>query len=356
MASLSVNALVKTFGQKTALKGVSFEVDLEETLAILGPSGCGKSTLLNIIAGLEQPDSGIVLWEGKSLMNIPPYRRGFGLMFQDYALFPHRNVFENVAFGLRMQKYSPQAIQTRVSEMLELVHLTGFEKRDVNTLSGGEAQRVALARALAPQPHLLMLDEPLGALDRDLRERLAAELRLILKKIDQTAIYVTHDQEEAFTLADRVIIMNMGQIEQTGTAQDIYQRPKSLFVARFLGLTNLLPGTAHPTEQGSFIQSSIGKFSYSSVHSGEVTVLIRPEFARLDDSGVFQLNGILREVTFRGTVCRISLEINQTLLSFDFLPNTQLPNVGSPIRLSLNPEEAIQVMDNTGRSERASNA
>jgi ABC-type Fe3+/spermidine/putrescine transport system ATPase subunit len=345
MASLTVSSLYKNFGQKTALNGVSFDVEPGKTLAILGPSGCGKSTLLNIIAGLEQPDAGEVLWQGKTLVNVPPYRRGFGLMFQDYALFPHRNVFENVAFGLRMLKYSPQAIQTRVSEMLELVNLTGFEKRDVNTLSGGEAQRVALARALAPQPHLLMLDEPLGALDRDLRERLASELRSILKKINQTALYVTHDQEEAFTLADRIIIMNAGKIEQTGTAQGIYQHPKSTFVARFLGLTNLLSGTAHPTNHGSSIKTAVGDFLLPSVHSGDVTLLIRPELVRLGGNGAMQLTGILREKTFRGTVCRVRLEIKQTILSFDFPPNAPLPNEGSPIQLSLNPEEAVQVIE-----------
>jgi ABC-type Fe3+/spermidine/putrescine transport system ATPase subunit len=351
MASLTAHKLYKNFGKKTALNGVSFEVEFGETLAILGPSGCGKSTLLNIVAGLEQPDMGDILWEGKTLANVPPHRRGFGLMFQDYALFPHRNVFENVAFGLRMLKFSPQAIRARVSEMLELVNLTGYEKRDVNSLSGGEAQRVALARSLAPQPHLLMLDEPLGALDRDLRERLATELRSILRKINQTALYVTHDQEEAFTLADRIIIMNAGQIEQTGTAQEIYQNPKSTFVARFLGLTNLLSGTAYPTNHGSYINTALGGFSLPSIHSGDVALLIRPELVRINGDGVLQLNGILREKTFRGTVCRVRLEINQTILSFDFLPNILLPDEGAPIRISLNPEEAIQVIATANRYE-----
>ena len=349
MNSLSLSNLYKTFSQTVALNGVSLEVGSGETLAVLGPSGCGKSTLLNIIAGLEQPDAGKVLWEGKSLAKTPPHRRGFGLMFQDYALFPHRNVFENVAFGLQMQRVPSLVTQERVNEMLALVNLTGFEKRDVNTLSGGEAQRVALARSLAPQPRLLMLDEPLGALDRDLRDRLAAELRIILKKIHQTALYVTHDQEEAFTLADRVIIMNAGRVEQTGTPQEIYSKPGSLFVARFLGLNNLLTGTARPTDHGTSIQTAIGTFSLPSTHFGEVTLLIRPERARLDGSGVLFLSGILRERSFRGPVCRVGIDINQVRLSFDFNPNAPIPAEGSLIDISLNPEEAIQVIETAER-------
>jgi ABC-type Fe3+/spermidine/putrescine transport system ATPase subunit len=351
MAALIVHSIYKNFGQTVALNGIGFDVDTGEILGILGPSGCGKSTLLNIIAGLEQPDAGEVLWEGEDLANIPTHRRGFGLMFQDYALFPHRNVFENVAFGLKMLKYSPHDIQIRVRDMLELVNLTGFEKRDVNTLSGGEAQRVALARALAPQPYLLMLDEPLGALDRDLRERLAVELHAILKKVNQTTLYVTHDQEEAFTLADRVIIMNTGRIEQTGTAQEIYQNPRSSFVARFLGLTNMISGTAFPTENGSYIKTLLGSFFLPTTHTGDVILLIRPERAHLFENGEMQIRGIVREKTFRGAICRVGLDINHTHLFFDFLSNTHLPNEGSPIKLSLIPEEAIQVIEINSQQE-----
>ena len=239
---LQVSHIHKSFDGAPLLRDVSFDVAPSEIVCLLGPSGCGKTTLLNIIAGLEQAESGQVLVEGQDISGVPVHRRGFGLMFQDLALFPHKNVRDNVAFGLRMAGLAPQAIDARVSEVLELVGLAGFEQRDVNQLSGGEQQRVALARSLAPRPRLLMLDEPLSSLDRTLRERLMNELRDILTRVGQTAIYVTHDQQEAFALADRVVILNAGRVAQIGTPQEVYRAPADAFVARFLGLTNLIRG------------------------------------------------------------------------------------------------------------------
>src|SRR5574341_1906331 len=204
---LELLSITKSFGSTRALDNVSLTVSAGEIVSLLGPSGCGKSTLLAIAAGLETPDEGEVRWAKENLAGVPAHRRRFGLMFQDYALFPHRDVFDNVAFGLRMQNSPGGEIARKVREALALVNLAGFERRDVNTLSGGEAQRVALARALAPRPRLLMLDEPLGALDRALREQLTGELRSLLREFGQTAIYVTHDQQEAFGIADTILVM-----------------------------------------------------------------------------------------------------------------------------------------------------
>ncbi|MEN8171720.1 MAG: ABC transporter ATP-binding protein, partial [Chloroflexota bacterium] len=225
MHKLAIKNIYKTFGSTQALDGISFDLNEGEIMALLGPSGCGKSTLLSIVAGLEKADSGTLHWDGKHLQDTPPHQRGFGLMFQDYALFPHKNVAQNIGFGLLMAKWAPDAIAKRVAEMLELVGLPGYGARDVAALSGGEQQRVALARSLAPRPKLLMLDEPLGSLDRALRESLLTELRDILNEIEQTVLYVTHDQEEAFALADRVVIMNHGQAVQIGAPGELYQRP-----------------------------------------------------------------------------------------------------------------------------------
>ncbi len=250
---LDVINLHKTYEGQPLLKGISFSLAAGETLCLLGASGSGKSTILRIIAGLEQPENGEVRWEGQNLAAVPIHRRNFGLMFQDYALFPHLNVFENVAFGLRMQrradfqsalaqKRSEKTIEEHVVSSLELVHMAGFEKRRITELSGGEQQRVALARALAPRPRLLMLDEPLGALDRALREKLMDELRSILHHTGIPAIYVTHDQEEAFTIADKVILLHDGQIAQAGTAPEVFAKPASGWVASFLGLGNVVEG------------------------------------------------------------------------------------------------------------------
>ncbi len=338
MSGLVLDNIYKSFGAVAALAGVSFDVKQGEIVAVLGPSGCGKSTLLAIVAGLEPPDRGHVLWDGNSLSGVPPHRRGFGLMFQDYALFPHMNVEKNIAFGLRFTG-EKDTEQQRVAEMLDLVGLPGFERRDVNTLSGGELQRVALARSLAPRPRLLMLDEPLGSLDRNLRERLTSDLRLILRGIHQTAVYVTHDQEEAFTIADRVVVMRAGQVEQAGTPQEIYHHPDSPFVASFVGLTNLVDGQA--TTAG--IETSIGKFPNPDGSSGPVTVLIRPESARISKEGCNNLVGTVIERSYRGRSTHLIIEVSGARLTFDLPSSEPVPAEGESVQVCLDDRASFQV-------------
>jgi ABC-type Fe3+/spermidine/putrescine transport system ATPase subunit len=243
MPFLELTNIHKTYENAPLLRGVSFQVPQGKITSLLGPSGGGKTTLLRIIAGLEQAEHGEVTLEGQALSQIPPHKRNIVLMFQDYALFPHRTVAENVAFGLRMQSESRAVIEARVADMLELVGMETFHDRDVNALSGGERQRVALARSLAPQPRLLLLDEPLGALDRNLRERLLKDLPAILRRVRVTTVTVTHDQEEAFAMADHVVLLYQGQVVQAGRPEAIYNAPATPWVARFLGLDNLLPAT-----------------------------------------------------------------------------------------------------------------
>jgi len=356
---LQVSHIYKTFDGALLLHDVSFDVASSEIVCLLGPSGCGKTTLLNIIAGLEQAESGQVLVQGQDIAGAPVHRRGFGLMFQDLALFPHKNVRENVAFGLRMARLSPSAIDSRVHEVLELVGLAGFEQRDVNQLSGGEQQRVALARSLAPRPRLLMLDEPLSSLDRALRERLMNELREILTRVGQTAIYVTHDQQEAFALADRVVILSprqgdsAGRVAQIGTPQEVYCRPADAFVARFLGLTNLVAGhksdvEGQASELGGWqrIETALGVLTLaeSTCHEGEVLVLVRPDAATL--TGTENLvDGILVEHSFRGGHTRIVVRAHETRLEFEMDSAVSLPPLGVAIRLWLRPD-AITCLPN----------
>lgn len=320
---LRINHLSKTFDALKAVNDVSFTLDTGSILVVLGPSGCGKSTLLAMIAGLVAPDSGDVLWDNEPITGTPTHQRSFGLMFQDYALFPHLNVGDNVGFGVkesvipspagaRNLKDSPRdssshpstARETHraplgtlgmTSSILDRVGLKGFEKRDVQTLSGGEAQRVALARALAPRPRLLMLDEPLGALDRSLREQLTRELRQILNEFNQTAIYVTHDQQEAFGVADQIAIMRDGSFVQIGSPEEVYRNPKDEFVKEFLGDGKLIEGKVRKgkeiRERGEIVETEIGEFEVGSLKlvlseaeglevGDEVVMLIRPEGIR----------------------------------------------------------------------------
>ncbi len=255
---LELRGLFKTYESKPLLRGISFSVSQGETVCLLGASGSGKSTLLRMVAGLEFPERGQILLNGMDLAQTPPHLRDFGLVFQDYGLFPHLNIFDNVAFGLKMRRQrrgrsltSPNAqesafyageIQHRVREMLELVNLTGFEKRKVTDLSGGEQQRVALARALAPSPRLLMFDEPLGALDKSLKDELLDQLRMILHQTKIPAIYVTHDQDEAFTIADRILLLHDGEIIRDGAPEDVWANPNSVHAARMLGVGNIVEG------------------------------------------------------------------------------------------------------------------
>jgi thiamine transport system ATP-binding protein len=291
-----------SYGDTVALDGVDLTVADHEVVCVLGPSGCGKSTLLRAVAGLEAPAAGTVRWDGLDLANVPPHRRQFGLMFQDHALFPHRDVLGNVAFGVRMHGSSRVEVDTRARAALARVGLAGFEHRRVRELSGGEQQRVALARALAPDPRLLMLDEPLGSLDRELRERLAVELRALFVELGVTAIFVTHDQDEAFALADRVVVMRAGHIEQVGAPADVWRRPANEFVARFLGFATVVDATV----DGDVVHSPWGLLATADLVGGReaigptptvVRLAARPDALRLAGGG--PARGVVATTTFR---------------------------------------------------------
>ncbi len=309
---LTLHSIYKYYTpSQPVLKGIALSVARGEIVCLLGPSGCGKTTLLRVVAGLEAADSGEILLEGQNLANVPVHLRNFGFMFQEFALFPHRNVEENIAFGLRMTRQAPAAIQQRVAEMLELVSLPGYGRRSIFELSGGERQRVALGRSLAPHPRLLMLDEPLGSLDRALREELMIDLRAILKKVGQTVIFVTHDQQEALAIADRIAVMNDGEIEQIDTPQRLYQHPKSHFVASFLGFQNLLPATVH-ANQPLIATTMIGELQLAQpAAAGEYTLLIRPQALRFtsDANAQFAKQLQVESISFRGEQTRLEVSL-----------------------------------------------
>lgn len=372
MPLLELHSVSKAFSGSPVLGDITFEVHQGEIVCLLGPSGCGKTTLLRIIAGLEGADSGHVTFDGRRLDDVPVHLRGFGLMFQDYALFPHRDVAANVAFGLRMQHLTKRQIETRVSDMLDLVGLAAYQTRRVYDLSGGEQQRVALARSLAPAPRLLMLDEPLGSLDRALREELLNGLRAILHRVGVTVLYVTHDQQEAFAVADRLIIMRHGQIVQEGTPQDVYRYPACSWVARFLGLINLIPGRVVAVREGrepwpasvedrdsaaptlsAVVETPLGRLQAripkqipaSLLTAGrKATVLLRPEGARFaadcPDQDDILVEGIARGCSFRGRHYRLLIDHSSSLTFAFELPATGpgLPQPGEPVVLALDPD------------------
>ncbi len=342
---LEVRDVYKTYEGQPLLQGVSLRVQPGETVCLLGRSGSGKSTLLRIIAGLETAESGEVFWDGQPLTGVPVHQRQFGLMFQDYALFPHRSVLENVAFGLRMQNLPKAEIQQRAGEALTRVNLSAFANRRVTDLSGGEQQRVALARALAPRPRLLMLDEPLGALDRALREQLGHFLRTLLHETGIPAIYVTHDQEEAFTIADRLILLNEGRVAQAGTPDEVYHQPGSVWVAQFLGMSNVLPGTVSQLAPLR-IQTALGEFTPGCSGGGTalnqpVHLLLRPSAARAAsiEQPLNQITGFVEDAVFRGEDFRVTVRCTKEYV-FEFTMTSPLP-VGQSVRLDLDVKDMI---------------
>ena len=332
---LEVHHIFKTYEGKPLLDDISFAVAEGETICLLGASGSGKSTLLRIIAGLEEPDSGFVSFNGIDLTPVPPHLRDFGLVFQDYALFPHLNVNENVAFGLRMRRLPPAEIAERAANSLEMVNLSGFEERRVTELSGGEQQRVALARALATRPRLLMFDEPLGALDRTLREDLLDELRAILHRTGIPAIYVTHDQEEAFTIAERILILHNGKIVRAGTPAEVWANPESAFVAGFLGLGNIIEGEVRGKRKEGIweIEGNFGMFTVSCRHEhqkGErVHLLARP---LPDGRDAIVLRGTVTDVIFQQDRFKVTLDSGL----YVYLP--EAPKVGEKIEVRVKVE------------------
>ena len=327
MPLLSLKNLSKSFDKTLAVADVSLEVERGEFFGLLGPSGCGKTTTLRMIAGLEKPDAGVIEFDGNDITKLPAERRGFGMVFQNYALFPHLNVSENVAFGLRARHRPKTEMRDRVKGALELVQLPGYEKRRVDELSGGQQQRVAIARAIAIEPALLLFDEPLSNLDVTLREETRSELRDLVARLGLTAVYVTHDQEEAFALCDRISVMGGGRILQTGRPRDLYEHPAQLSVARFLGRNNLIRVmrlSSSKAEFGEFKTLEGGHTIRMPVTDQELVPLnqpcilaIRPEHVLIrksDEKHENALASIVREINFAGATSSIKLDANGLML------------------------------------------
>lgn len=326
---LEIDAIEKQFGQATALSGIHLTVREGEFLTLLGPSGCGKTTLIRIIAGFESPTVGDIRIDGRSILGSPPYRRPVGMVFQNLALFPHLNVADNIGYGLKVRGTSKDKIKASVQESLEMIGLSGFGSRRVDQLSGGQRQRVALARAIITRPRVLLLDEPLGALDLKIRRQMQSELKLIQKKSGTTFIFVTHDQDEALTMSDRIAVFKQGSIEQIGTPEEIYATPQTEFVAQFVGDTNFLTGKVDLDNEGHLMFCSSGlrmPFEYQgdrSMLNGQVSISLRPEHIRLASPGNEIARGTIKRRVYAGPTLRVWLQVGEQQLIADW-PSTGL--------------------------------
>jgi iron(III) transport system ATP-binding protein len=334
----------------TAVNNINLEIQRGELVTLLGPSGCGKTTTLRMVAGFEFPTSGSISLDGMEINNLPPNQRSMSMVFQSYAIFPHLNVFENIAYGLNVRRMQQSEIKRQVERVLDLVHLSGYQNRAPNQLSGGQQQRVALARALVMEPKVLLMDEPLSNLDAKLREQMRTEIRRIQRELDITSVYVTHDQIEAMTLSDRIVVMNQGNLEQIGTPMEIYRFPKSRFVADFIGRANFVPGTVRELNNSHITVNSLDKMlTLSSVkgelHAGQqVTLIIRPEMVDIQKTGG-KLTGTIRRAVYLGDVIEYDVEIAGQMVTSTETDPTRMDLYPEGTEVTVNfVEDCIQVL------------
>ena len=342
-AFLEVNDLTKSFGANTVVKSVSFGFDKGEFISLLGPSGCGKTTILRMIAGFENPTSGSIKVDGQDITSLKPNQRQLGMVFQAYALFPNLNVGDNIGFGLKIAGMPTEQRRARVDEMLRLIGLPGFEKRYPYEMSGGQQQRVALARAIAPRPRMLLLDEPLSALDAKIRVSLREEIRAIQIDLGITTVFVTHDQEEALSISDRIVVMNAGNIEQLGAPHEIYNKPATRFVATFVGQLNSIEATVlDPAAKTVSIDGqtvTLPNLPADAKTGAATTLTLRPEVVSIGarDGNDLTLVGTIADVTFLGSVIRLRVALGKNILSLDTFNDqrTAPPARGEPVTISL---------------------
>lgn len=337
---IDLRNITVSYGDNVILDKLNLYINEKEFITLLGPSGCGKTTTLRCIAGFVQPDSGEVVFEGKVINDVPPHKRRVNTIFQRYALFPHLNVYENIAFGPELQKKSRSEVRQTVAEMLELVNLKGFEKRSISSLSGGQQQRVAIARALANHPHVLLLDEPLGALDLKLRKDMQKELKAIQKRLGITFIYVTHDQEEALSMSDTVVVMDKGKIQQIGTPEDIYNEPQNAFVADFIGDSNIIAATMLEDKIVRMLGAVWKCVDVGFGHNRPVDAVIRPEDIDLVKPGEGVIDGIVTNLIFKGVHYEMEVLANNYEL---LVHSTDMFPVGTEVGIKVDPFD-IQIM------------
>lgn len=336
---IELKNVTKSFGDNVILKDFDFKVKKDEFLTILGPSGCGKTTILRLIGGFEEPDEGKILFNGEDITNKEAYERKINTVFQKYALFPHMNVYKNIAFGLNIKKMDKNLIKEKVKEVLKLVNLSGFENREIESLSGGQQQRIAIARALVNEPEVLLLDEPLGALDLKLRQAMQIELKRIQKSVGITFIYVTHDQEEALSMSDTVVVLNDGEIQQMDSPLNIYNEPKNAFVADFIGESNIIEAKMLEDYKVRFLD-----YDFPCVDSGfnemeDVEVVVRPEDVLLVDEN-YQIEGIVTSLVFKGVHYEMTVDVD----GFSMLvQSTEKREVGEKTGIIIKPD-LIHVM------------